>query len=187
MCSPAFTSHRTTRASRAGGRAGLRAAESGRRVAGLSRTLRLIRRLSTADAAVLIQGETGTGKELAARASLPRVAADGAVHSRQLRRPADSLVESEFFGHTRGAFTDAKESRAGLIEQAEGGTLFLDELEALSRAARSRCSGFCRIIHTGRSAVHTAAPPTSASSGRRTPISGRWSSAATIAPISSFA
>jgi DNA-binding NtrC family response regulator len=96
-------------------------------------TLRLIRRLSTADAAVLIQGETGTGKELAARA----------IHYLGSRRTApfipvncgalpDSLVESEFFGHTRGAFTDAKESRAGLIEQAEGGTLFLDELEALS-------------------------------------------------------
>ena len=96
-------------------------------------TLRLIRKLSTADAAVLIQGETGTGKELAARA----------IHYLGSRNTApfipvncgalpDSLVESEFFGHARGAFTDAKESRAGLIEQAEGGTLFLDELEALS-------------------------------------------------------
>jgi len=95
--------------------------------------LRLIRKLSTADAAVLIQGETGTGKELAARA----------IHYLGSRRTApfipvncgafpDSLVESEFFGHARGAFTDAKESRAGLIEQAEGGTLFLDELETLS-------------------------------------------------------
>jgi DNA-binding NtrC family response regulator len=95
--------------------------------------LRLIQKLSTADAAVLIQGETGTGKELAARA----------IHYLGSRRSApfipvncgalpDNLVESEFFGHARGAFTDAKESRAGLIEQAQGGTLFLDELEALT-------------------------------------------------------
>jgi DNA-binding NtrC family response regulator len=92
-----------------------------------------MRKLLAVDASVLIQGETGTGKELAARA----------IHYLGSRRNApfipancgavpDSLVESEFFGHTRGAFTDAKESRVGLIEQAEGGTLFLDELEALS-------------------------------------------------------
>jgi len=96
-------------------------------------SLRLIRRLSTVDAVVLIHGETGTGKELAARA----------IHYLGARRTApfipvncgaipDNLVESEFFGHTRGAFTDAKETRIGLIEQAERGTLFLDELEALS-------------------------------------------------------
>jgi DNA-binding NtrC family response regulator len=95
--------------------------------------LRMIRRLSACDAAVLICGETGTGKELAARA----------IHYLGSRRNApfipvncgaipDNLFESEFFGHMRGAFTDAKESRSGVIEQAEGGTLFLDELEALS-------------------------------------------------------
>jgi DNA-binding NtrC family response regulator len=95
--------------------------------------VRLIRRLSSFDAAVLIQGETGTGKELAARA----------IHYLGARRNApfipvncgaipDNLVESEFFGHERGAFTDAKETRQGVIEQAERGTLFLDELEVLS-------------------------------------------------------
>jgi DNA-binding NtrC family response regulator len=101
------------------------------------RTLDVIRRLASCDATVLILGETGTGKELAARA----------MHYRGARRHApfipvncgaipDNLVESEFFGHRRGAFTDAKESRVGLIEQAEGGTLFLDELEALSIRAQ---------------------------------------------------
>jgi DNA-binding NtrC family response regulator len=99
--------------------------------------VRLIRRLSTCDAAVLISGETGTGKELAARAihylgsrcHAPFIPVNcGAI--------PDTLIESEFFGHTRGAFTDAKESRAGVIEQAEGGTLFLDELEALSARAQ---------------------------------------------------
>jgi DNA-binding NtrC family response regulator len=95
--------------------------------------LSLIRKVSVSDATVLIHGETGTGKELAARA----------IHYLGSRRDApfipvncgavpDSLIENEFFGHARGAFTDARESRAGVIEQAEGGTLFLDELEVLS-------------------------------------------------------
>jgi two-component system, NtrC family, response regulator GlrR len=95
--------------------------------------LRLIRRLAPCDAAVLIRGETGTGKELAARA----------IHYLSPRRGGpfipincgaipDALFEAEFFGHARGAFTDAREARQGLIAQGRGGTLFLDEIEALS-------------------------------------------------------
>ena len=95
--------------------------------------LERIRKVSGSDATVLIHGETGTGKELAARA----------LHYLGARRASpfvavncggipDSLIESEFFGHVRGAFTDAKDSREGVVAQARGGTLFLDELEALS-------------------------------------------------------
>jgi DNA-binding NtrC family response regulator len=94
---------------------------------------RLVQRLAPTTAPVLVQRETGTGKELFARA----------IHYLSERRGGpcvpvncgalpDSLVESELFGHVRGAFTDARESRAGLVAQARGGTLFLDELEALS-------------------------------------------------------
>jgi two-component system, NtrC family, response regulator AtoC len=84
------------------------------------------------DATVLIEGESGTGKELVARAihrrsnrsSKPFVAVNcGAI--------PQSLVEAEFFGHERGAFTDAREARVGRFEQAQGGTLFLDEIGEL--------------------------------------------------------
>jgi two-component system response regulator AtoC len=93
---------------------------------------RLLEKASQVDATVLILGETGTGKELAARA----------VHYHSARRekrfvavncgalPAD-LVESELFGHARGAFTGAAQAKHGLFEEADGGTIFLDEVGEL--------------------------------------------------------
>jgi two-component system response regulator GlrR len=93
-----------------------------------------LQRIANVDLSVLIEGETGTGKELvaeaihdhSARASGPFVVFDcGAV--------APNLAESELFGHVRGAFTGAVESRAGVFEQADGGTIFLDELGELPR------------------------------------------------------
>jgi DNA-binding NtrC family response regulator len=99
--------------------------------------LRLIVRFSACDAAVLVQGETGTGKELAARAIHylgPR--ADAPFIPVNCGAIPDTLIESEFFGHARGAFTAARESRIGVIEQAQGGTLYLDELEALTPRAQ---------------------------------------------------
>ena len=100
-------------------------------------SLRLIERIAGIDETVLIQGETGTGKELAARA----------LHYLSDRRDRpfvpvncgalpDSLIESELFGHERGAFTDAKQANRGLVTQAQGGTLFLDEVEAMSARAQ---------------------------------------------------
>lgn len=92
-----------------------------------------VRRVAGALSSVLITGETGTGKELVARALHE--------HSRRSSGPfvrlncgaiSESLFESELFGHTKGAFTGATESRAGRFEAAHGGTIFLDEINSLS-------------------------------------------------------
>ncbi|MCU1330809.1 MAG: sigma54 specific transcriptional regulator, Fis family, partial [Bryobacterales bacterium] len=76
---------------------------------------------------VLIQGESGTGKEVAAR-SLYNAAARGAFVPIDCGAMVGPLMESELFGHTRGAFTGAGEAKRGLIELANGGTAFFDEI-----------------------------------------------------------
>jgi len=99
----------------------------------------LIQRAAAAPGTVLVTGETGTGKELAARA----------IHAASPRAPrsfvtvncaalTESLLETELFGHVRGAFTGAAGARAGLIEHAEGGTLFLDEIGTLSKGLQAK-------------------------------------------------
>ncbi len=95
----------------------------------MQEVFRAIGRLSQSSATVLITGESGTGKELVARAlhrHSPR-AAGPFVAINTAAIPKD-LLESELFGHERGAFTGAQASRRGRFEQAEGGTLFLDEI-----------------------------------------------------------
>ena len=93
----------------------------------------LIRRFASSRAAALIVGETGTGKELAAHAlHYLGERSQRAFIPINCGALPDSLIESELFGHAKGAFTDASRARPGLIREAEGGTLFLDEVEALS-------------------------------------------------------
>lgn len=97
------------------------------------RLLEQIQRFARCDVTVLIDGETGTGKELAARAiHYLSARGEGPFIPINCGSMPDALISSEMFGHSRGAFTDAREARQGLIAQAEGGTLFLDELETLS-------------------------------------------------------
>jgi len=87
---------------------------------------------------VSIYGETGTGKELAARAvHYLGSRSSGPFIPLNCGSLPDTLLENELFGHERGAFTDAKSSQPGLIEQADGGTLFLDEVEDLSAKAQA--------------------------------------------------
>lgn len=99
----------------------------------------VIDRIAPSDSSVLLTGATGTGKELVAQA----------IHHKSSRRNAafvdincsaipETLIEAELFGHQRGTFTGAHESRCGLFEQASGGTLFLDEVDALNLSAQAK-------------------------------------------------
>ena len=99
----------------------------------------LARRIATSDLAVLVLGETGVGKEemsravhrMSARAAQPFVAINCAALN-------DSLLESELFGHERGAFTGADMDKPGLLEAAAGGTIFLDEIGDMSLAIQAK-------------------------------------------------
>jgi two-component system response regulator HydG len=93
------------------------------------RVRELLARLANADINVLVTGESGTGKEVVARLLHERGArAKGPFVALNVAAMPESLLESELFGHARGAFTDAHAARTGLFEQANGGTLFLDEI-----------------------------------------------------------
>ncbi len=114
----------------------------------MERVRELIRRVGPTDATVLITGETGTGKELVARAlhkastraSKPLISVNCAAFS-------ETLLESELFGHERGAFTGAERMRQGLFETAHQATLFLDEAGEMSAAAQAK---LLRVLAEGK-------------------------------------
>jgi DNA-binding NtrC family response regulator len=108
------------------------------RSSAMRRVMAQVARLATSDVSVLVVGESGTGKELVAHALHE--------HGSRVGRPfvtvdcgslAPTLVASELFGHERGAFTGADQTRVGAIEQADGGTLFLDEIGELPEALQT--------------------------------------------------
>lgn len=99
----------------------------------------LAERCSMSDASILITGENGTGKDVLAR-EIHRMShrADGPLVAVDMGAVTGTLFESELFGHVKGAFTDAKQDRAGRFEAADGGTLFLDEIGNLSLSSQSK-------------------------------------------------
>jgi two-component system response regulator HydG len=114
----------------------------------IERLLGAIQKVARTDASVLILGENGTGKELVARAIHRASARAGNpfVHV-DLGAVPETLFESELFGHKKGAFTDAKEDRAGRFEIAAGGTLFLDEIGNLTLPLQAKLLG---VLQTGQ-------------------------------------
>jgi DNA-binding NtrC family response regulator len=114
----------------------------------MRRMARTVRLLAPSDLNVLVTGETGTGKELVARALHGLSSRSGgpfvALNCSSIPR---DLIESELFGHERGAFTGAVDSRPGLFEQAEGGTLLLDEIGELPLEQQPQ---LLRVMETGR-------------------------------------
>ncbi|MCP4704014.1 MAG: sigma-54-dependent Fis family transcriptional regulator, partial [candidate division Zixibacteria bacterium] len=117
------------------------------RTTSMQEVYRLINRVAPTDAKIMINGETGTGKELVARA----------IHNHSCRkdkklaifncdnRPSD-LVESELFGHVKGAFTGAISDRVGIFRYANGGTIFLDEIGDLDMTTQTK---LLRVLETG--------------------------------------
>jgi two-component system response regulator HydG len=104
----------------------------------MQRVADVVNRVAESDTNVLITGESGTGKELAARAVHERSGRKGAFLAINCAAVPENLLESELFGHMRGAFTDAKATRTGLFVEADQVTLFLDEIADMALGMQAK-------------------------------------------------
>src|SRR5207237_1428091 len=152
----------------------------------MKEVMRVVQKVAPTPTTVLIEGESGTGKELVARA----------LHdlSSRAERPfvavncggiPETLIESELFGHAKGAFTDARTAKRGLFEEADGGTLLLDEIGELPLAVQPSPGGCSRATRRGSECRRAASRrarsnPSRPTAGRgtcaswRTRSSARW-------------
>ena len=113
----------------------------------MRRVVQLIEKVAPTSATVLVRGESGTGKELVARAlhrNSPR--RENTLVTVNCAALQESLLESELFGHEKGAFTGATQAKRGLVEVAEGGTLFIDEIAEMSPALQAK---LLRVLEDG--------------------------------------
>jgi DNA-binding NtrC family response regulator len=113
----------------------------------MKRVLQLLEKIAPTDSTVLIRGASGTGKELVARA----LHANGPRHNRPMvtincAALQETLLESEIFGHEKGAFTGATQAKPGLVEVAEGGTLFIDEVAEMAPGLQAK---LLRVLEDG--------------------------------------
>ncbi|MDZ4780697.1 MAG: sigma-54 dependent transcriptional regulator [Planctomycetia bacterium] len=114
---------------------------------GMEAVRKLIAKVAPTQSTVLVRGETGTGKELVARALHDQsVRAEQPFVAINCGALPESLIESELFGHRKGAFTGAEEHRVGLFEVANGGTLFLDEIGELPKSLQAK---LLRVLESG--------------------------------------
>jgi len=127
----------------------------------MQRLLETARQAASSDATILLAGESGTGKNVIARQ----------IHrwSRRHEKPfvvvncttlSEELLESELFGHVRGAFTGAVKDKPGRLEAANGGTVFLDEIADLTPTLQTSSCAFCRIRISSASAANTRSTST---------------------------
>jgi DNA-binding NtrC family response regulator len=114
----------------------------------MQRVIQLIEKVAGTDSTILVRGESGTGKELVARAihyNSPR--RDQPIVTINCATFQETLLESELFGHEKGAFTGATQAKPGLVEVAEGGTLFIDEIAEMTPSLQAK---LLRVLENGR-------------------------------------
>ena len=151
----------------------------------MRKILKAVETVAPTDTTVLLLGETGTGKELIARSihNLSPRRAHTFVRTSVVALPS-SLLESELFGHEKGAFTGATASRAGRLELANRGTLFLDEVATSPGTCSPSCCGSCRSASSNGLAAPELSTSTCGSWRQQTVISSTWSKPARSGAIS---